>query len=324
MSQLTAVRTASRTALSTQWWHLSLSTGGFDVADGIIEELVTPLVAQARALGAKRWYFSRCEDQPTGIVGQVRLSIHAHPRVLEPLRAFQRVLHARSARSMPLLVVRQHFTAPAGNTYYSGGREMADPQLEANLVKYGGVEGLHLAEEVFELGSELALWANRRFPRMQSRSALGALILFDSAQSMMQGPRSAGWPDRRRLSWDFYWDSHLRTCTADVGPRAAGVREAMAAQVAAKAPGFHALMAATASESAVQTWRRRWYRALDTYLYRADKVRVSRSAQHLTVYQAHMALNRLGFVAREEAALGLYARSWRPQIDPTRAARTVS
>ncbi|MHA7283293.1 lantibiotic dehydratase C-terminal domain-containing protein [Arthrobacter sp. TMS2-4] len=323
MSQLTAVRTASRTALSTQWWHLSLSTGGFDAADGIIEELVTPLVAQAQALGAKRWYFTRYEDPSTGIVGQIKLSIHAHPRVLEPLRTFQRSLQARNARSMPRLVVRQHFTAPTGNTYYSGGREMADPQLEANLVKYGGVEGLHLAEEVFELGSELALWANHRFPRMQSRSALGALILFDSAQSMMRGPRSAGWPDRRRLSWDFYWDSHLRTCTADVGPRAPGVREAMTAQVAAKAPGFHALMAATASESAVQNWRRRWFRALDTYLYRADRVRVSRSAQHLTVYQAHMTLNRLGFVAREEAALGLYARSWKPLALPARASRTA-
>jgi hypothetical protein len=62
----------------------------------------------------------------------------------------------------------------------------------------------------------------------------------------------------------------------------------------------------------VHNWRRRWFRALDSYLYRADKVRVSRSAQHLTVYQAHMTLNRLGFVAREEAALGLYARTWKP------------
>ncbi|WDF33169.1 lantibiotic dehydratase C-terminal domain-containing protein [Arthrobacter agilis] len=317
MSQLTAVRTASRTVVSTQWWHLSLSTGGFDVADGIVEELITPLVAQAQALGAKRWYFTRGEDASTGVVSQIRLSIHAHPRVLERLRGFERVLEARSATALPLLAVRQHYTAPASNTYYSGGSEMADPQLESNLVKYGGVEGLHLAEEVFELSSELALWANQRFPRMQSRSALGALVLFDAAQSMMRGPRSAGWPDRRRLSWDLYWDSHLRTCTADVGPRAASVREAMTAQVASKATGFHALMAATASESAVHNWRRRWYRALDTYLYRADKVRVSRSAQHLTVYQAHMALNRLGFVAREEAALGLYARTWTPGVDHT-------
>ncbi|MDN4610096.1 lantibiotic dehydratase C-terminal domain-containing protein [Arthrobacter burdickii] len=315
MSQLTAVRTASRMVVSTQWWHLSLSTGGFDVADGIIEELVTPLVAQAQALGAKRWYFTRMDDAPTG---QVRLSIHAHPRVLERLQAFQRALQASSGGKFPLLAVRQQFTAPVSNTYYSGGQEMADPQLEADLVKYGGVEGLHLAEEVFELSSELALWATARFPRMQSRSALGALLLFDAADSMMRGPHSATWPDRHRLSWDAYWDGHLRTCTADVGPRASGVREAMTLRVATKSTGFHALMAATAAESTVHNWRRRWVRSLDTYLYRADKVHVSRSAQHLTVYQAHMALNRLGFVAREEAALGLYARTWQPQTELAR------
>lgn len=322
MSQVTAVRTASRPVVSTRWWHLSLSTGGFDVADGIIEELVAPLVAQAQAIGAKRWYFTRCEDPATGVGSRIELSIHAHPRVLERLCAFQRALHTGSARTLPLLAVRQQFTAPASNTYYAGGLEMADPRLEADLVKYGGVEGLHLAEEVFELSSELAVWANRRFPRMQSRSALGALVLFDAARSMMRGPHSAGWADRRRLSWDLYWEGHLRTCTADVGPRAAGVREAMAAQVASKSTGFHALMAATAAESAVHTWRRRWFRALDTYLYRADKARVSRSAPHLTLYQAHMTLNRLGFVAREEAALGLHARTWQPQAGSgTRTAR---
>ncbi len=317
MSQLATVRTASRTAVSTQWWHLSLSTGGFDVADGIVEDVITPLVAQAQKLGAKRWYFQRSQDASTGVVSQVKLSIHAHPRVLERLRDTERGLEERTARRLPLLASRQQVTAPANNTYYSGGQEMADPQLEADLVKYGGVEGLALAEEVFELSSELGIWASRRFPRMQSRSALGALVLFDAARGMMRGPRSSVWADRRSTPWNCYWDTHLRTCTAEVGPRAAGVRVAMTAQVASKASGFHALMAATAAEPTVHTWRRRWYRAIDSYLYRAEKVDVSRTAQHLTVYQAHMALNRLGFVAREEAALGLYARSWKPQVSDT-------
>jgi len=79
MSQLTTVRTASRTAGSTQWWHLTFTTGGFDVADGIIEELVTPLVAQARSLGAKRWYFSRSGD-PAAPVSRVPLQPFFKPR----------------------------------------------------------------------------------------------------------------------------------------------------------------------------------------------------------------------------------------------------
>ena len=315
MSRLSAVRTASRTAVGTHWWHLSFSTGGFDDVDGIIEALITPLVAHAKSLGAKRWYFTRYEVPATGGTSGVRLSVHAHPRVLGRLQALERARRTGCTASFPRLTAHQQFTPAAENTYYSGGAEMADPQLESNLVKYGGVEGLLLAEEVFELSSELAVWSGLRFPRMQNRSALAALILFDAAQAMMLGPRSAGWQDRRQQSWEHYWDSHLRTCTVDAGSRGPGLREAMTARVASKSRDFHALMAATASEQPVQNWRRRWFRAVDTYLYRAEGVRVSRSAQHLTVYQAHMALNRLGFGVYEEAVLGLHASSWQPQTD---------
>ncbi|WP_026552658.1 lantibiotic dehydratase C-terminal domain-containing protein [Arthrobacter sp. H20] len=316
MSQLTAVRNASRTASSTQWWHLSIFTGGFDVADGIIEDLVTPLAAQAQLLGTGRWFFTRCEEPA---VAQVRLHVLASPAAVARLQAFFTVLRgegpsgelngSRSGADARLRV-KHELSVPANNQAPLSLDSEIGRRLETDLVKYGGVEGLDLAEEVFEISSELAVWASRRFPKMHNRSAFGALLLFDSARSMMKGPRSAVWPDRRRVSWDFYWDSHLRTCTAELGPRAGGVREALIAQVDARTPAFHGLMAATAAESAAQSWRRRWSRAIDNYLYRADKARVSRSAQHLTVYQAHMTLNRIGFTAREEAVLGLYARSW--------------
>ncbi|MHA7154294.1 lantibiotic dehydratase C-terminal domain-containing protein [Arthrobacter sp. TMN-50] len=316
MSQLTAVRNASRTASSTQWWHLSIFAGGFDVADGIIEDLVTPLAAQAQLLGASRWFFTRGGEPAAA---QVRVHVLASPAAIVSLQDFVTILRARTqggelARPDPgtpaHLDLRRELSGLSGDPASSAPENDSDRRLEADLVKYGGAEGLQLAEEVFELSSELTAWASRRFPKMHNRSAFGALILFDSARSMMKGPRSAGWPDRRRVSWDFYWDSHLRSCTAELGPRAVGVREALTAQVGVRIPAFHGLMAATAAESAAQNWRRRWSRAIDNYLYRADKARVSRSAQHLTVYQAHMTLNRLGFTAREEAVLGLYARSW--------------
>ncbi|MHA7262768.1 lantibiotic dehydratase C-terminal domain-containing protein [Arthrobacter sp. TMN-37] len=309
MSQLTTVRTASRTAGSTQWWHLTLTTGGFDVADGIVEELVTPLVAQARALGAKRWYFSRSGDPAT----QVQVNIQAHPRVLDKLQGLQRDLNSTRNGARSKITVRQHTSSPAADLYYFGGTGEPDPQLEADLITYGGTAGLELAEQIFELSSELGLWAVQRFARMQSRSALGAMILFDSAQAMMRGPRSGGWPERRRDSWDSYWDNHLAACTAELGVRGAAVREAMAEQVRTKSPAFHCLMGATAAEASVQHWRRRWFQALDGYLSSAEKAGVGRGARHLTVYQAHMTINRMGFVPREEAALGLHARSWNPQ-----------
>lgn len=312
MSQLTAVRTASRTAVGTQWWHLSTQAGGFDVADGIIGDLVTPLAAQARVHRAGRWFYTRCVE-PSAV--QVRFHVLAQPDTIERLQAFHQALVKRSG--LASLPTHQHRSTPAGSGYHHlRGVVDADPHLEAELFKYGGVDGLQLAEEVFELSSELGAWASQRFAKMQNRSAFASLILFDSARSMMRGSRSASWPDRRRISWDYYWDSHLKTCTPDLGPRGAAVRDAMMTQVSAKIPAFHGLMAATAAESAVHNWRRRWFRTLDTFLYRADKARVSRSAQHLTVHQAHMTLNRLGFSPREEAVLGLYARSW--TSDPER------
>ncbi|THJ68626.1 hypothetical protein E8P82_01610 [Arthrobacter echini] len=311
MSQVTAARTASRTVVATQWWHVSLSTGGFDAVDGIIEELITPLVARAQKYGAKRWYFTRSSAGACSM-GGVELSIHAHPRVLERLRSFHEARLSTRSGTVPVHA-HQYLTTPASETYYAGGQRMADPRLEAHLVRYGGVEGLHLAEEVLELGSELAIWAIRRFPRKQSRSAFAAVLLFDAAQSMMAGAHSGRWTERQ-IAWSRYWDSHLHRCTADAGQHAARASEAMTARVATKTQGFHALMVATSSESSVQRWRRRWYRALDTYLYRAERASVSRSAMHLTMCQAHMMLNRLGFGSGEEAALGLYARTSAPGV----------
>lgn len=307
MSQLTAVRTASRTADTAQWWHLSVFTGGFDVADGIIGELVTPLAAQAQMLGATRWFYTRC-DEPA--CAHVRMDVLTHPRSVERLQAFHRSLQAQAGGMLPQLTVRQHFSAPVEVPSSVFASEETGQCVEGDLVRFGGAEGLQLAEQVFQLSSHLAAWGSQRFMKMHNRSAFGALILFDSARSMMNGPRSAGSPGRRATGWDPYWNSHLETCTGDLGHLASRARAAMAAQVKAKSPAFHGLMAATAADPTVQNWRRRWFRALDTYLHRAEKARVDRTAQQLSRYQAHMTLNRLGFNPREEGALGLYARTW--------------
>ncbi|MCC3268714.1 hypothetical protein MUG94_16495 [Arthrobacter gengyunqii] len=307
MTQLTAVRNASRTRPTAQWWTVSFYTGGFDVADGIIGELVTPLAAQAQAYGATRWYYTRCLE-PTN--AHVRVRFLGEPEIFERLTHLLGALRDQASGVIGHLEMVQQISEPVTDRLGPGGAEQQNPRMEADLAKYGGPEGLALAEEVFELSSELGAWATARFPKVQNRWALGSLLLFDSARSMMKGPHSASWPDRRRISWDYYWDSHLRSCTAGFGQRAGSVRQAMTIQVASKVTPTHRLMAATAAENAVANWRRRWFRGVDNYLYRADKARLSRSAQHLTVYQAHMLLNRLGLSLREEAALGLYARNW--------------
>lgn len=318
MSQMTAVRPPKRTGNSLQWWNLSILTGGFDVEDAIIEELVTPLAAQSQLLGAPRWFFTRVEQ--AGIAG-VRVRILTPVAAAERLQAFFVALQHRVGGVLPQLTVSQHFSIPAGELSSGSSTDAAtENRLQADLAVFGGTEGLQLAEEVFEISSDLAAWATRRFPKAQNRSAFGSLLLFDAARAMMRGPRAVNWPDRRRLTWDFYWDTHFRSCTLGLGLRG-GAREALTASVAARTPAVHGLMAATAADSAVQNWRRRWSRSIDSYLYRADRARASRSAQQLTVCQAHMLLNRLGVRPHEEAALGAYARAWSPELEAGQSGR---
>ena len=304
MSQPTTLRIPSRPSPHLLWWNLSVDAGSFDLADRIIGELVTPLVAQARLWGTQRWFYTRRMQPPNA---QVRLRVLAPPETLDRLKSLLGALQDQSGDPVRSMAQEQEFSEPVLER--TVGTEALHPWVEADLARYGGVEGLALAEEVFELSSDLCLWATARFPKAQNRSALASLLLFDSAYAMMRGPRASTWPDRRRVSWEYYWDSHLHSCTAS-DPRAAGVQKATGAQAQAQLMPVHRLMIATASESAVANWRRRWLRAIDTYLYRADKAGASRSAQHLTVYQAHGLLNRLGFTLRQEALIGVYARTW--------------
>ena len=77
-------------------------------------------------------------------------------------------------------------------------------------------------------------------------------------------------------------------------------------------PGRAALrrMAALLAEPSVDVWRKRWVRAVDMYLFRADKKRISRSAQQMVLTESMLLCNRMGFSLREEAVLGIYARAW--------------
>ncbi|UWX96911.1 hypothetical protein N2K95_14955 [Arthrobacter zhaoxinii] len=190
------------------------------------------------------------------------------------------------------------------------------PELvEAALARFGGPKGLELVSGISEVSSDLALWAVNRFPRLNMRSMLAALLLFDAGHAMMRGPRSAVWPDRRTTSWDFYWNAHLHACTGSFGSQSEHTRRAAMAQMAPRVMPAHRVMAALAAESAVDVWRKRWARAMDEYLYRADKQRISRSAQQLATGASQLALKQLGFPLREQGALGIYARAWSKDIE---------
>ena len=304
MSQASTAGAANPLNHDVVWWTLTIQPTRKDFTDAVIGHIVTPFAAQARIWGAERWTYSR-HLAPTNPSVQVR--VLASPGVFERLQSFALALVQLSAPHLGEVEISISGSDPVPTRWNT---EPVPAYVEAALAKFGGLEGIALAAEVSELGSDLAVWAVARFPGANSRSPLAALLLHDSCHAMMRGPRSSTWPDRRAVSWDFYWDAHLRSCTASLGSEAARRRDLLTGQLAPRVPPAHRLMAATASEPAVANWRRRWSKAIDSYLYRADKEKVSRSALHLTMYQTSQLLNRLGITLLDQAALGLFARTW--------------
>ncbi len=314
MSQLTAIRPTSSVNVKPYWWVLSIYTGRQDVVDAVIGELVTPLVAHARREGVGRWYFSHSADQ---MGPHLKVRFLGRRPILDSLQRFELAARDRVLDILPDVTTQENFVLPSGSEDFiqTSPGDAVVPVPEADLDRFGGPDGLELAEEVFELSSELAMWATQRFSKSQGRSALASLLLCDAAWAMVYGPKAQQWPDRSRLSWEYCWDNHLRVSTAELGRSAPKARHSLTAGLVARTAPMHRLMAATADESSVQNWRRRWIRTLDSYLYRADRARVSRSAQQLTFCQAHLLMNRLGFTTWEEAALGVYARAWSPEVE---------
>lgn len=292
----------------TLWWTMTIQAEGRHAGDEIVRHLVAPLGAQARAWGSYRFGFARNFDTENP---QVRFHLRAHTEVVDRVWKFA---HALAEEGIPQLggvelAELQILTYPP-----KPGQQMPEA-MEAVFAQYGGQEGLQLVAEVSELASDLAIWSVNRFPAGKTRKTLAALLLFDACDSMMWGPRSARWADRRTVSWDYYWETHLHTCTAALGNGAGQARRTLADQAVPRIASAHRLMAALTSEPSVDVWRKRWARAIDMYLFRADKKRVSRSAQQMVLTESMFLCNRLGVTLREEATLGFYARAWNRELE---------
>ena len=300
-----APRQSSPTIL---WSMLNIEPERPDVGDEIVRHMVAPLCAQVRAWEGSRFGFSRGVEAAYPVV---HLHVRATEGVIERAWTFAHALANESAARLGAVKI----TRSPDIVYPPRPGEPLPEMMEAAFARFGGPAGLKLAAEISELSSDLALWAVNRFPGLPMRSMLAALLLFDTAHAMMRGPRSAVWPDRRATSWDYYWNSHLHACTGSFGSHSEQARRAMLARMGPRIMPAHRMMTALAAEPMVDAWRKRWSRAIDLYLYRADKQRISRSAQQLAMGASRLVLNRMGFPLREEGTLGLYARAWSKEIE---------
>lgn len=276
--------------------------------DEVISHLIAPLSGQAKRWGAVRYGFALGLDENNP---QVQLYVIASAEVGDRLWKFAHALADQNAPHLGTVRISQPQTIP----FPTPRGEHMPVALETMLSRYGGTDGVRLMGEVAELGSDLTLWAVNRFAPGSMRSALGALLLFDSCHSMMRGSHSSVWADRRTVSWNYYWDHYAAGCLESSGRDVERARRKLRDQVSPQIAGAHRIMAALASEPSVESWRRRWVHAIDTYLYRADRTRISRSAQQLTMMQSRQLLNRLGITLWEEAALTLHARTWSKDLE---------
>lgn len=285
------------------WWTLTIEAERKGAGDEMVRYLVAPLSAQARAWGSYRFGFARNFDSEKP---QVRFHLRAHAGVVDRVWKFAHALAEECEAQLGAVALTelQSLIYPP-----KPGQPMPEA-MEAVFAQYGGMEGMQLVAEVSELASDLAIWSVNRFPTGKTRESLAALLLFDACHSMMWGPRSARWRDRRIVSWDYYWDTHLNTCTSSFGARAEQMRRTLRDQSGPRIVPAHRRMAALLAEPSVDVWRKRWVRAVDMYLFRADKKRISRSAQQMVLTESMLLGNRMGFSLREEAVLGIYARAW--------------
>ncbi|MDM7991335.1 hypothetical protein [Arthrobacter sp. zg-Y877] len=293
---------------TTLWSILTIEPERKDAGDEIIRHIVAPLSSQLRAQQGNRFRLSRSLESDHQAV---LLHLLAPDDVAKRLWKFADALADENVATLGTVKTSHS----PGLVYPPAPGGPVPEVVEAALARFGGPKGLELVAEIGEISLDLTLWAVNRFPSLNTRSMLAALLLFDTGHAMMHGPRSAVWPDRRTTSWDYYWNAHLHACTGSFGSHASQARRAMRARIAPRIAPTHRMMAALASEPAVDIWRKRWARSMDEYLYRADKQRISRSAHQLAMGACQHALNGLGFPLREQGALGLYARAWSKEIE---------
>ncbi|WP_325790718.1 lantibiotic dehydratase C-terminal domain-containing protein [Arthrobacter koreensis] len=285
------------------WWTLTIEAERKGSCDDVVRHMVAPLSAQARAWGSYRFGFARNFDSEKP---QVRFHLRAHAGAVDRVWKFAHALAEERGAQLGAVTL----TELQSLVYPPKPGRPIPAAMEAVFAQYGGMEGMQLVAEVSELASDLAIWSVNRFPARKTRESLAALLLFDAAHSMMWGPRSARWADRRTVSWDYYWNTHLNTCSSSFGARAEQARRTMRDQTGQRLTGAHRKMAVLQAEPSVDVWRKRWARAVDMYLFRADKKRISRSAQQMVLAESMLLCNRMGFSPREEAVLGFYAQAW--------------
>ncbi|WP_406480527.1 lantibiotic dehydratase C-terminal domain-containing protein [Streptomyces platensis] len=277
------------------WWYARLYPGGVDRLDVAVTTCLPLLAELAAAQGADRWFFIQYTDWRGP---HLRLRVHGPRRALDALHRrlpqLARDCEAIGHRAAP----GRSYLFPLDTRPFSGRHAGADVAVyEPEDTKYGGQEGTRLAEEVFQHSSELALWACTR-DRLPDRVAIAVLLLAGS---------SAALPHTMLQS--HFWDRHLAWWTQEGGASAEALRTRLHHDAEQDRWGIRDRIRSLADDPDVQCRLKKWTSTLASYLAEAAGAGIPRTPGHLIFHQAHMMTNRLGILPREEALLGIVART---------------
>lgn len=271
------------TAPSTDWWYVRIYPGGRDRMDAAVGTVLPWVRERAREIGATRWHFLRFWDA-TG--HHVRARVHGdsdevdqlHDRRDELLDLVQD-LPTEPECGSSLLPVQ----APEGPTRLGVSPALYAPEIG----KYGGEQGVELAEQIFTLDSEFhddldtaAMPARtvRAAVALETMSAIVERALPpESVGPFWAGHRTRwGWQLKSSISGDARLGSHLVSINRDIKSVQPDLLRGIRIEQ-------HAV--------AINKVLRQYPEPLDHYL----------------LHHVHMVLNRFGFPPGVEAALGILA-----------------
>ncbi|MFE7548016.1 lantibiotic dehydratase C-terminal domain-containing protein [Streptomyces gardneri] len=274
----------STTVPQRDWWYVRVYPGGPRFMDAAVRTLVPWLAAQAGRLGSEDWFFIRYWDA-TG--HHLRLRLRAGADAVDALDAVAReeltgLLDTLEERPEDTVGLLPGVLPPGSPT-----RGITPALYAPESAKYGGPDGVALAERIFRLDSafcaELDLAA---LPRRYERAAHAVYFARAlTARVLTEEERDVFWV-RHRTRWG--WQLRLAAAGEQLRPLLGGVSAGVREQ-GVPAPGVRERIDAHAD-------------ALAELLLRAPG-----SRDHQVLHHLHMVMNRLGFPPGEEAALGMLA-----------------
>ena len=274
------------------WLYLKIGIGEFgDVLDHFVRDVLPRAV---REVGAQQWFFIRYYDDTDGLHLRFRVLIDkaSHQGALDRLGAIFRYelthLNALPKSSYQPLV------AMGGFDFEARALSVREEAYEPELDKFGGADGMPVAERWFHQSSELAVAALQQESRRGlSRKSLAPVLMAVVVDQMVSDP--CMFLEHYSMSW-LPHDIARRQMLRDEFFAKAGELHAHAIAIV---PALAALPAE--SQALVERWRDSVAAALLTY------ARHEVASPGYTLNQAwqmiHLMNNRLGFSPIEEAYL---------------------